>query len=90
MLFVALFGALASCKGEQTLRDDCPTAGTACPACTGDDECMIVSNECNESASCTHRKREPQLSVNQIGCNAEYDRPPASKCGCVANVCRSR
>ena len=33
---------LAPCKGEQTLKDDCPTAGAACPACTTDDECIIV------------------------------------------------
>lgn len=80
----------AACRGEQQLRDDCPTAGQACPACTADADCVIVSNPCLETASCTSRRREPPLSVAQLGCNGEYDLPPAERCGCVAGVCRSR
>jgi hypothetical protein len=89
---VFVVGALfvLSCKGEQELRDDCPSAGGACPACATDADCFILSNPCHESAVCTHRRREPALAVNQIGCNSEYDLPPADKCGCVDAVCRSR
>lgn len=77
-------------RGEQELKDDCPTSGPACPPCTTDDDCVIVSNTCNSSAVCTHRKRQPTLSVTQIGCDSEYDRPPPAKCGCVQSVCRTR
>lgn len=87
---LVLAGILACGKGEQELRDDCPTAGTACPACTSDSDCTIVSNPCHETATCTHARREPVLTVNQIGCNSEYDRPPAERCGCVSSVCRTR
>jgi hypothetical protein len=80
----------AACRGEQELRDDCPSAGNACPACTADADCTIVSNTCLEAATCTSRKREPALAVVQIGCNWEYDAPPAERCGCVAGVCRAR
>lgn len=86
----ALAGLLAACHGEQRLTDDCPTAGTACPACTSDSDCIIASNACHEYATCTHLRREPPMSVNQIGCNDEYDKPPAERCGCVERVCRSR
>jgi hypothetical protein len=81
---------LGACKGEQELKDDCPSAGGACPLCASDSECVIVSNPCHETATCTHARREPKLVANSIGCGAEYDVPPAESCGCVANVCRSR
>jgi hypothetical protein len=87
---VAALLALVACRGEQELHDDCPTAGTACPACATDADCIIVSNTCNEGAACTHRHRDPQLSVTQIGCSVEYDRPPAERCGCVDRMCRVR
>lgn len=90
---VAPLGALVvlgACRGEQELRDDCPTAGAACPACTKDEDCAIVSNPCHASATCTSRARTPTLAVNQIGCNLEYDVPPAEHCGCIAGVCRAR
>jgi hypothetical protein len=82
--------AAAGCRGEQELRDDCPTAGGACPTCREDTECVIVSNECHAHAACTHRDRDPPLAVNMIGCNYEYDRPPAERCGCVDGTCRAR
>lgn len=58
---------VAACRGEQELRDDCPTAGQACPACTTDADCEIVSNTCLETASCTSRTREPPLVVAHLG-----------------------
>jgi hypothetical protein len=86
---VIVQGAIA-CKGEQELKDDCPHSNGACPACSSDNDCVIVSNPCHETASCTHRNRNPPLSVDQIGCSTEYDKPPANRCGCVQNVCRGR
>lgn len=81
---------LVACRGEQELHDDCPTAGSACPACTRDEECGIVSNACHAHATCTSRARKPTLAVDQLGCSLEYDVPPAERCGCVAGVCRAR
>ncbi len=81
---------LLACRGEQELRDDCPSAGAACPACREDADCVIVSNTCHEVATCTSKTRNPPFAVDQIGCNWEYDRPPAERCGCVAGVCRSK
>jgi len=89
-IVVAAAMILLACKGEQELRDDCPSSGTACPPCATDADCIIASNTCHESAVCTHRRREPPIGVNQIGCNSEYDKPPPERCGCVASVCRSR
>lgn len=79
-----------ACSSEQDLRDDCPTANGACPACTADADCVIVSNPCEDSAYCTHVRRAPPLSVTQLGCNHENDKPPASRCGCVQGTCRSK
>jgi hypothetical protein len=81
---------LAACRGEQDLRSDCVADGGACPACTTDSDCIIVSNACYATANCTHRRREPPLAVTQIGCNQEYDVPPPERCGCVSSVCRAR
>jgi hypothetical protein len=74
-LVFSSFLATAGCRGEQDLTSDCTGAGNVCPACTSDSDCIIVSNECHASASCTHLRRYPKLVVNSIGCGWEYDRP---------------
>jgi hypothetical protein len=92
-LFVAVaLSAVLACHGEQELHSDCVKSPDVCPPCTTDAECIIVSNECHESAACTHRDRDPPLAVNQIGCSSEleYDRPPPERCGCARNVCRAK
>lgn len=83
------FLLLVACRGEQGLVDDC-VGNDACPACDADADCEIGSNTCEENAFCTSVRRDPALAVTQIGCNVEYDRPPAAACGCVDHVCRSR
>lgn len=87
----ALVSLMFGCRSTQSLRDDCISeASVVCPACDRDEDCMIVSNRCLASAACTHVRRDPPLSVVAVGCNIEYDRPPASSCGCVEGVCRGR
>lgn len=90
--WIGLVLALAACHGEQALRDDCATAGGDCPACQDDRDCVIVSNACHETATCTHARRDPPLAVTQEGCASwlAYDVPPAERCGCVQSVCRAR
>jgi hypothetical protein len=90
LVFVPLLLALLSCHGEQSLHDDCVDNPGDCQACKADDECVIVSNECHANAYCTSRNRNPPLGVTQEGCNFEYDKPAAERCGCLERICRSR
>ena len=85
-----LLSLLLSCRGEQELHSDCLENPGACPARSADTDCIIVSNECHPNAYCTHHDRDPPLAVNMIGCNYEYDRSPAWKCGCVEAVCQTQ
>lgn len=87
---LAMVALAPACRGEQDLRSDCVANPGACPACTIDGDCTIVSNTCYATANCTHRRRVPPLSVTEIGCDQEYDAPPPERCGCVNAVCRAR
>lgn len=86
-LVFATILATSSCLGLQDVRDHCLEAPDNCPPCQLDNECVIVSNPCHETAHCTHR--DTHLSVNQIGCNLEYDVPSDDVCRCVEGLCRS-
>jgi hypothetical protein len=88
LVVACLFSACG--KGEQRLKDDCPESGRACPKCTSDADCFIVSNLCSELAYCTHRRREPPLAADDATCSVEHERPPADRCGCVGEICRVR
>jgi hypothetical protein len=86
-LSMALAMVLAGCGRVQEIQNTCD-GDLECPACTTDNQCVIVSNACHETAACVHR--DVELSVNQIGCSdaLAYEVPDDAVCTCQASVCK--
>ena len=86
---VMLALSLAACGGRQDLVSPCIEAGASCPPCSVNDECVVVSNACHETASCTHR--DSGLVVTMDGCSdaQAHEVPPDSDCVCQQAVCQA-
>ena len=85
LLFVVLLGG---CLGMQDVVNICDTEPDRCPPCSADEQCVFSSNPCHETAYCHHV--DVEVSVNMIGCNRSYDRPPDEDCRCIAQQCRAQ
>ena len=85
-LFAALM-TTGGCRGVQEIQNTCD-GELECPPCTTDDECVIVSNACHETAACVHR--DVDLAVNQIGCSdaLPHEVPQDTECTCQEETCR--
>jgi hypothetical protein len=79
------------CRGEQEIRQFCSVstdagdAGpVACPACVTDEDCVLVSNPCQDIGYCAPAK--VGLHTTQEGCLFEHE-VPTRPCGCVERNC---
>ena len=84
----------SGCQGDQQIRRFCAAstdagdAGpVACPACTTDEDCVLISNPCQDVGYCA--PRSVGLHVTQEGCLFERE-VPTRPCACFERNCTPR
>jgi hypothetical protein len=84
---------LVGCTGtpQQYLTSPCvgmaaTQPGDACPPCTTDSDCQILSNLCEASAFCVNKTSNWTTSPLTCSTSAQY-LPNTTPCGCTHAIC---
>lgn len=85
LVVIVHVGCASALLGEQKLVSWCERG--ECSPCSSDDECVVRSNPCEESAYCAHR--DADVITTALGCNGERGVPPDSRCTCQSGACRA-